>query len=310
MAAVLVVAGLALAALPMLGRPIGRRIRPAEWAELCLIGLVGGVVLVEAGAVLLAAPTVLRAAGVHAVARACERLLGPLVPLGPVAGWVAAGVALVVPVAAAGGWRRDRRRLAGLAVERCLGEHRLGDGYELVVLPTDEPLAYSVTGPAQIVVSRGLIGALPPAQLDAVIAHERAHLSARHSRLLLIAAAARQALWFWPPATRSQAAFRSAIERWADDDATAGDAARRRELRDALVSMATVPIAAPVAGFSLAEAVNERVEAMERPYEATFALRALVYVPGTLAMATVFVALSAWMSQARLVVAMAGGCAV
>jgi len=58
----------------------GRQLEPAEWARLCLFALVGGAVAAEAAFLLLAAPTALRAAGVPALAAACERMLQPLTP--------------------------------------------------------------------------------------------------------------------------------------------------------------------------------------------------------------------------------------
>ncbi|HEX2063632.1 MAG TPA: hypothetical protein VHE80_04335, partial [Acidimicrobiales bacterium] len=96
MAPALVAAGLLLLALPASCRRVGRRLVAREWSRLCLVALIAGALLLEAGLVLLAAPTVFRALGVAALAEACGKLLGPLMPLGTVGGWAAAALAAAV----------------------------------------------------------------------------------------------------------------------------------------------------------------------------------------------------------------------
>lgn len=310
MAAALLVAGLLVIALPAAARPLGRRVGAAEWTQLCLVALLGGAALVEAGALLLAAPTVLRAAGIPALASACDALVGPLLPLGAAGGWSAFVVAVGLPILAVRGWDRARAQVDGLVIEPWLGRHQPRDGYELVVLPTPEPLAYSVADPPQVVISEGLAAALTGEQLTVVIGHEVAHLRGRHPRLLVAAAAARHALVWWPPATRTHAAFRSALERWADDHAAGDDPQRRRALREALVTVAISAADGPVAAFSLADALAERVEAMDRPPRLPLPLHTLLYVPGAAASIVAVLAIGAWADQARLVVAMAGRCTI
>lgn len=310
MAPALVVAGLLLLALPAAARPVGRRIPCAEWARLCLASLLGGALLVEAGLVLLAAPTVLRALGVPALAQACERLVGPLMPLGAAGGWIAALLAAAVAGAGVQGRRRADAQVRGLAIERCLGTHHPCEGYDLVVLPTTERVAYSVDHLVpQVVVSHGLLDTLAAPQVDAVVAHERAHLRLRHPRLLLTAAGARHAVRWWPPATRSHAVLRVALERWADEEAV-GDAAARKHLRDALVTLAAADLGLAVAAFSLADATLERIEAMDRAPRAPLGLHALLYAPGLLGGVVAVAATGSWASQARLVLAMAGRCTI
>lgn len=310
MAPVLVAAGLLLLALPAAAGRFGPRIGSAEWGRLCAAAFLGGAVLVEVGLLLLAAPTVFRALGVPALAHVCERLVGPLVPLGSAGGWGAAVLAAVGAGAGVRGWRRADAQVRGLAIERCLGAHVPGDGYDLVVLPTAERVAYSVDhlGP-QVVVSRGVFDTLTPPQVHAVIAHERAHLRLRHPRLLLAAAGVRQAVRWWPPAGRSDAVLRFALERWADDAATA-DAPARAHLREALVRLAAADLGAAVAAFSLADATLERIRAMERAPRAAFGLRALLYVPGLAAAVVALAVAVTWTSHVGLVLAMAGRCAI
>ncbi|MGH9152481.1 MAG: M48 family metalloprotease, partial [Acidimicrobiales bacterium] len=180
MAPLLLAGGLVLASLPAVLRRLGRRLGPAEWARLCLAALVSGAALVELGAALWAAPTLLRAMGVPALAMACDRLLGPLLPLGAAGGTLGSLVAVGVPILAWRGGRRTRAQTVALAIEPALGQHQHREGYDLVVLPTAHPLAYSLAGPApQVVVSEGLCDSLTDAQVDAVIAHEVAHLTHR-----------------------------------------------------------------------------------------------------------------------------------
>jgi len=75
--------------------------------------------------------------------------------------------------------RRHQRSLALLSAE--------ADG--LVVLPHPVPAAYCVPGrPGRIIVTDSAMRALEPDQLDAVLAHERAHLTGRHALLVGTAA--------------------------------------------------------------------------------------------------------------------------
>uniref|UniRef100_A0AAU2W2W6 M56 family metallopeptidase n=1 Tax=Streptomyces sp. NBC_00008 TaxID=2903610 RepID=A0AAU2W2W6_9ACTN len=67
----------------------------------------------------------------------------------------------------------------------------LDDGSELSVLRDARPDAYALPGrpgrPGRIVVTTGMLHALDPAERDALLAHERAHLTGRH-HLYLVAA--------------------------------------------------------------------------------------------------------------------------
>ena len=62
-----------------------------------------------------------------------------------------------------------------------------------------QPAAYCVAGPhPTVILTTGALQALDRDQLDAVLAHERAHLAGHHHRLLAIARIARQVLPFIP----------------------------------------------------------------------------------------------------------------
>ncbi len=60
-------------------------------------------------------------------------------------------------------------------------------GTPAVVLDDPRPAAYCVPGrPAGIVLTSAALAVLDPAQLDAVLSHERAHLASRHHWLVTL----------------------------------------------------------------------------------------------------------------------------
>lgn len=312
---VLGASGLGLLALPWLGRPVGRCLHPAEWARLCMVAVTGGALVLEGAALLYAAPTLATSFGVPGLAALCERMLGHLAMGGPVAGWAATGVAVVLPTLAVLGWSRARSATRRARIEPWLGCHHDHDGHRLVVLPTPRLLAVSVPaggwrGAGQIVVSEGLVDSLTPCELDAVLCHEAAHLRHAHHRYLAAAAAVDQAFVWFPLARRSTATVRVALERWADEEAAAsGD---RAVVRDALLTVTRTLVAGPaVAAFSAAETIGERLAALDATTpRLRFAPHVLLYFPGAALGAAGLVAWSSWASEASAVVAMAGQCAI
>nr|WP_180217949.1 M56 family metallopeptidase [Streptomyces albus] len=90
----------------------------------------------------------------------------------------------------------------------------------VAVLPDSAPYAFALPGtrrePARIVVSTAMLDALEPAERRALFAHERAHLAARHPRMLLLAELAACAHPLLRP-LRTAVAF--GVERWADEEA-------------------------------------------------------------------------------------------
>ncbi|MDQ3944360.1 MAG: M56 family metallopeptidase, partial [Actinomycetota bacterium] len=258
MALVLLLGGLGLLALPGAARRLGRELVPAEWARLSAGLLLGGAAVVWLAAVLFAAPTVLRALGVPHLAEACERMLGPLTPGGPVLGWSALAVVGALPLFSAVGFARARREQRHFQIEPWLGHHERFGGHDLVTLPTDELLALSVDGcPSQIVVSSGLVAAVSPSELAAVLRHEAAHLEHGHHRFLLLASAIEHGFAVVPFVRRSTRALRAALERWADEAATGGECASRAVLRNALLGVTMAIVNPAVAAFAAAETVVE-----------------------------------------------------
>ncbi|WP_324644788.1 M56 family metallopeptidase [Pseudarthrobacter sp. LT1] len=92
-------------------------------------------------------------------------------------------------------------------------------GAGTLVINHDSPVAYCLPGGARsvTVLSDGLMAALEPAELRAVLIHENAHLSQRHHLLLWAFAAWRQALPWLPTTRLAQESVNSLIEMLADD---------------------------------------------------------------------------------------------
>ena len=57
----------------------------------------------------------------------------------------------------------------------------------MVILLDDRPLVYCLPGRDRVVVTTGALNRLNRAQLQAVLAHEQAHLSARHHLVIMLA---------------------------------------------------------------------------------------------------------------------------
>lgn len=310
MAVVLLLGGLCLLALPGAARRLGRQFAPCEWARLSAVLLVTGAVVVWLSAVLFAGPTVLRAAGIPRLAEACERMLEPLAPGGPIMGWSAFALVLALPLLTGVGVARARRDQRRFQIEAGLGEHHRFGPHELVVLPTDEVLALSVAGcSSQIVVSQGVVDTLSPSELAAVVRHEAAHLEHRHQRFLLLAAALEHGFAVVPFIRPSTRALRTALERWADEVAAGEDSASRAVLRRALLGVTLALVNPAVAAFAAAETVIERLDALDgRVTRPSIVRRAAVYLPAAMVSTAVLLALGAWASDLWALLAMSGRC--
>jgi Zn-dependent protease with chaperone function len=135
---------------------------------------------------------------------------------------------------------------------------------DTVVLDDPRPAAYCVAGrPAAIVVTTGSLAVLDRDQLDAVLAHERAHLACRHHVLTAIAQGLASAFPGVPVFTQGVAEVSRLTEMAADD--AAARSAGRPALIAALLAIATgVPVPARSLGAA-AFAVPARVERLLRP---------------------------------------------
>jgi len=131
--------------------------------------------------------------------------------------------------------RRRHRALLELVVEPAAA------GPDTRLLDHPAPVAFCIPGARPLLVlSSGMVAELESAQLDAVVAHERAHLAEHHHLLLLPFVAWRAALPVLPAADRAHDAVRDLVEMRADDVALASlsGPARRRTLAAAIVAVA------------------------------------------------------------------------
>jgi hypothetical protein len=155
----------------------------------------------------------------------------------------------------------------------------------LAILPDDEPVAYAL--PGGVVVSRGMVRALGADQRRALLAHERAHVSLRHHRFVLLVdlASAAQPL-LWP----LRDVVRYTVERWADEVAATATGDRVLTAR----TVATAALAAHRSRLSVAALgisagpVPQRVAALLTPVRPRFRILAVVTV-----VAAAFVAVEA-----------------
>lgn len=264
----LLVVGLALVALPGATAGLGRQLAPDEWARHSAVSLRAGLWAVWIGLLLTSAPAVAAAVSLPDVADACNHVLGLWLPGGRLVGWAAVVAVAVFQDRIIVARFRSREALAALRVEPWLGRHEARAGYTLVVVPTEVSLAYAVEGsPPQVVVSEGLAGAVPAAELDAIVRHELCHLDHGHRRHLELALAVDATLGRFGWARRSTAELRLAVERWADE--AAADLTSRATVRHALetvalsmVAAATPPPASVAPAFTTAETVRARLAAL------------------------------------------------
>jgi len=128
-----------------------------------------------------------------------------------------------------------------------------------VVVEHTQPHAYCVAGRhPTVILTTGAVQALDPGQLDAVLAHERAHLAGRHHRLLALARIGRLVLPFLPLMRDADEQVARLVELHADD--AAARARDPRLLATALVVLATAASPAP----ALAAAATDSVRRIHR----------------------------------------------
>jgi Zn-dependent protease with chaperone function len=157
-------------------------------------------------------------------------------------------ISTVVTVGVCRTVRGQRRRSAEHAdAARMVGTPAAAAG--VVVVSGDRPAAYCVVGrPHAIVVTTAAVAALDGPQLDAVLAHENAHLAGRHHQLLMVLRALAARLAHLPLFARGAAAVADLLEMCADDGA-----ARRhgpRPLVAGMLALASPP--PPAAGLAVA----------------------------------------------------------
>ena len=158
-------------------------------------------------------------------------------------------VAVRTALTAAGHLRITRRQaLRHARTARLVGRPEPALG--AVLLEHSQPAAYCVAGRhPTVILTTGALQALAPGQLEAVLAHERAHLAWRHHRLLAMARISRRALPFLPLMRDTEAQVQRLVELHADDAAV--QARDPGSLATALVVLATA-VSAPTSASAAA----------------------------------------------------------
>lgn len=145
--------------------------------------------------------------------------------------------------------------------------HRTGDR-GVVVIGADKPAAYCVAGGGgrAIVVTTAALQLLDPASLDAVLAHERAHMRGRHHQIIAVTSALSAALPRLPLMRAAAHTLPALLEMCADD--TAARAYGREALLRSLFLLSTgrpLPVGAMAAAGT---AVLDRMLRLARPNSA------------------------------------------
>jgi len=184
------------------------------------------------------------------------------------AGIVTAGQVLTAGMLWRGAWtgvrfvrrRRAERRRHRLLV-RWAGAHL--PELRAVVLEQPGAAAFAVGGQQNtVVVTRGIIDLLSGDELSAVLAHEHAHLAARHHRWLTAAALVAQALPFVPLPRDAPALVGRLLEMDADELAAAHH--EPRVIASALVAVATSAVARAAERPSGAPQITGGADALAR----------------------------------------------
>jgi len=164
-----------------------------------------------------------------------------------------------------GRWlRRSRHRTRVHAEAALITGRALSSVGGTVVLDVAQPAAYCVPGrPPAIVLTTGALAVLDRTQLDAVIAHEKAHLAGCHHLLVAVTRGLATAL---PPVPlfRIGADEVARLTEMAADD-TAARASGRPALLTALLAMGTGAAMPPAALAATAGNLTARVQRLMEP---------------------------------------------
>ncbi|WP_433890199.1 M56 family metallopeptidase [Streptomyces sp. CA-111067] len=246
---------------PLLGAPAARRLGDALPPRLAAWLLAGSAVALAACSTaalcLLAGAGALRLPPVAAVGHLVLPVVGDQETIP--AACVAAALLTAVVVALV---RTARRHVvvAGRARRAAVAEGTAAG--DLTVVQDAGADAYALPGrPGRIVVTTGMLRALDPAEREALLAHERAHLAGRH-HLFLTAVALACACH---PALRMlRGPLSYALERWADESAATAVGDRRVAARAiGRAALASRPVLRPHAALPAAAGpVPRRVAAL------------------------------------------------
>ncbi|HEX5068793.1 MAG TPA: M56 family metallopeptidase [Vicinamibacterales bacterium] len=140
-----------------------------------------------------------------------------------------------------------------------------------LAIPSRFPVV-AVVGIARprLVIARSVLQTCTSEELGAVLAHEKGHIERRDNLRRLLMYAAPDAVTWIPGSAGLAAAWRSAIEEAADDEAAAGGEAGRLALASALIKIARLasglpPQRVPVSTFHCGDSIEARVRRLLRP---------------------------------------------
>ncbi len=217
MTQVLLALGVLLLLLPGWCEPRAQRVAARQRARAYRTSLSTGLIATLSGSLLWAAPIALHLADRWGLPGLCDGVIHDL-PLGGLE--LALGVltvGLVLMARLVGAFVRAMARSRDARIDPFVGDHRFVSEFDVVVVASDRLLAVGVPGSQpQIVLTDGLVAALEPAELDAVLRHEIAHHRLRHRNYLVLATVLNHAFGWLPGVRRSTEALAEALEEWAD----------------------------------------------------------------------------------------------
>jgi Zn-dependent protease with chaperone function len=162
------------------------------------------------------------------------------------------------------GMQRGQRRTRAHAEGARIAGRALPEAGAAVVLDISQPAAYCLPGrPGTIVLTSGALAVLDPAQLTAVLAHERAHLAGRHHLLIALSRGLAAGFPAVPLFARGQQEVARLAEMCADD--AAARRSGRPTLIAALLAMGTGTAVPAAALAATACAVTARVQRLLEP---------------------------------------------
>ena len=217
MTAALIVLTLVLAVaatVPVVGLPLVSRVRPSAAVPLLAAGSLISAASIGLVLVLLGLAVVGRVPPVADFGGWSVDTLEVAVPVPAVVGAAAAALAVVLIGRTL---HRAGRILLLLSRADRLSRRLRGGGGPIVVVDDDAADAFTLAGvKGCVVISRGLLDALGPADRRMLTGHEMSHLRRRHH---LYVHAVDLAVAANPLLTRAAGAVRLGVERWADEDA-------------------------------------------------------------------------------------------
>jgi len=147
-------------------------------------------------------------------------------------------------------------------LRRCLSLSHYDAGRDCYLLDTPRPLAFCAgAGSSRVFVSRGMVELLSPRQLDALIAHERAHVARRDTLRLVVAGAL--SLFHFPRVRHPLLADLALACERACDEAAVQVAGSRVLVAETIIKVARQGVTAPATGLAFARNPTvERVEAL------------------------------------------------